>query len=407
MPVASPQCAGANERITRLPIYLDHAATTPVDPRVAAVMAPYWSETYGNPSSIYRLARESRRAVDEARDTVAELLGARNTEFLFTSGGSESDNAAIKGVAFAPGLRGHIVTTRIEHHAVLHACEFLEKLGMRVTYLSTDEHGRVDPDAVGRAIESDTVLVSVMFANNEIGTIEPIAEIARVTRRKKVPLHVDGVQAAGYLDLDVDRLDIDLLSLSGHKFYGPKGAGVLYIRRGTVCWPLIHGGGQERGRRAGTENVAGIVGLAEAFRLAVAERSERARQVLALRDRAIAGMRELVPNTYLTGHPQDRLPNLASFCFAGVSGESLLLALDQRGIMVSTGSACTSGSLDPSHVLTALNLPDELANGSLRLSFGNENSGADVDKVIAILPPLIRRLRDGTPDAGSLPADSS
>ena len=406
MPVVQPQPMAKPVVNCNPAIYFDHAATTPIDPRVLEAMAPFWSEIYGNPSSIYRVARDSRRAVDEARDSVAERLGAKSSEIVFTASGSESDNAAIKGVAFAHGGRGHIITTQIEHHAVLRTCEFLEKTGHRVTYLSTDQYGRIDPDAVGRAIESDTMIVSVMLANNEIGTIEPISEIARVTAKKRVPLHVDAVQAAGYLPLEVDRRGIDLLSLSGHKFCGPKGTGVLYIRRGTPCWPLIHGGGQERGRRAGTENVAGIVGLAEALRLAQEEQSERVHRVTALRDRTIAGILTAIPDSYLTGHPRERLPNLASFCFAGVSGESLLLALDQRGIMVSTGSACTSGSLDPSHVLLALKLPVDLANGSLRISFGYENTAAEVEKVLTILPPLIRSLRDNSPAAGSLPANT-
>ncbi len=387
-------------------IYLDHAATTPLDPRVAEAMLPFWTETYGNPSSIYRAARDSRRSLDAARDSVAELLGAKNTEVIFTSGGSESDNAAIKGVAFAHRGSGHVITTRIEHHAVLNSVEFLEKIGYRATYLPTDEFGRVDPDAVGRAIEADTILVSVMLANNEIGTIEPISDIARVTRARRIPLHVDAVQAGGFLELDVDRLGVDLLSLSGHKFHGPKGTGVLYLRRGTSCWPLIHGGGQERGRRAGTENVAGIVGFAEAFRLAREELNERVRHVTSLRDRIIRGILDHIPDAYLTGHSVDRLPNLASFCFAGVSGESLLLALDLRGIMVSTGSACTSGSLDPSHVLLALNLPVELTQGSLRISLGHRNTGEEVDRLLATLPPVIKSLRENSVNAGLTPVNS-
>ena len=375
-------------------IYLDHAATTPLDPRVEAAMQPFGSDKFGNPSSMYLLARESRRSIDAARDLVADLLGARNTEILFTSGGSESDNAAMKGVAFAHHGRGHIVTTQIEHHAVLRSAEFLETLGCRVTYLQTDEFGRVGPDDVARAIQPDTILVSVMLANNEIGTIEPISEISTVTRARRVPLHVDAVQAAGFLDLDVDRLGADLLSLSGHKFNGPKGVGILYIRRGTNCWPLLHGGGQERGRRAGTENVAGIVGFSEALRFAAEERSERVGRVTALRDRVIRGILEKIPNTLLTGHPIDRLPNLASFCFAEISGESLLLALDSRGIMVSTGSACTSGSLEPSHVLLAIHVPNDFVPGSLRVSMGYRNTDEEIERFLGTLPSVIQRLRE-------------
>jgi cysteine desulfurase len=374
--------------------YFDHAATTPVDLRVVAAMVPYFSETYGNPSSMYRLAREARHAVDGARDAVAEILGARSAEVVFTASGSESDNAAIKGVAFAHRGRGHLVTSPVEHHAVLNSVAFLEKLGYETTLVSVDRHGRVDPDAVGRAIRDDTILVSIMYANNEVGTIQPIEEIARVTRARRVPFHVDAVQAGGALDLTVDRLGVDLLSLSGHKFHGPKGVGVLYVRRGTVCWPTIHGGGQERGRRAGTENVAGIVGLAIALELAQSDREARNAHVAALRDRLIEETLRAVPGAFLTGHPSQRLPNLASFCFEGVNGESLMLALDHHGVMASTGSACTSGSLEPSHVLLALGLDAKLAAGSLRLSLGRGNTDAEVDRLLALLPDLIRRLRE-------------
>jgi cysteine desulfurase len=381
--------------MTDLVTYFDHAATTPIDPRVLEAMLPYLQDVFGNPSSVYRSARDARRALDDARDSVAEVLGARPGEVIFTSSGSESDNLALKGVAFAHHADGgHIITSRIEHHAVLHTGEFLEKLGFQVTYLAVDQHGLVDPDSVGRAIRSDTILVSIMYANNEIGTIQPIEDIARITRARHVPLHVDAVQAAGSLDLSVDRLGVDLLSLSGHKFYGPKGVGALYIRRGTVCWPLIHGGGQERGRRAGTENVAGIVGFAAALGLAHDERDTRNRHVRRLRDRIIDGVLHDIPGARLNGHPDRRLANNASFCFDSVSGESLLLALDQHGIMASTGSACTSGSLEPSHVLLALGLPPETAAGSLRISLGKDNTDAEVDRLLILLPGLIARLRD-------------
>ncbi len=389
-------------------IYFDHAATTPLDPRVRDAMMPYLDDVYGNPSSIYRIAREARRAVDEARDTVAEVLGARAAEIIFTASGSESDNLALKGVAFAHVRQGgHIITSQIEHHAVLHTAEFLEKLGFRVTYLPVDQHGLIDPDAVGRAIQDDTILVSIMYANNEIGTIEPIEEIARITKRRRIPFHVDGVQAAGSLDLSVDRLGVDLLTLSGHKLYGPKGTGALYVRRGTVCWPLIHGGGQERGRRAGTENVAGIVGFATALRLAAEERASRSQHAVALRDQLIGGVLSSVPGSRLNGHPTQRLATNASFCFEGVSGESLLLALDQLGIMVSTGSACTSGSLEPSHVLLALGLPPTLAMGSLRISLGKDNTPAEVHRFLELLPDVIARLRAIESSESMLPVDVS
>jgi cysteine desulfurase len=383
-------------------VYLDYAATTPLDARVLAVMTPYLTDVYGNPSSMYRLARDSRRALDSARDHVAECLGASSAEILFTSGGSESDNAALKGVAFAHRLRGHVVTTQIEHHAVLNAAEFLERLGMDVTYVTPDASGTIDPDAVGRAITADTVLVSVMHANNEVGTIQPIEEIGHITRAKRVPLHVDAVQTAGAQDISVDQLGVDLLSLSAHKFYGPKGVGALYIRRGTTCWPLVHGGGQERGRRAGTENVAGIVGLAEALSLAVGDARSRAEHLSALRDRVIDRVRRII-GARLTGHPERRLPNNASFVFEGLSGESLLLALDRRGIMVSTGSACTSGSLEPSHVLRAIGLPDELSRGSLRVTVGSRTTEADIDRFLTELVPILERLHE-TEGPPTLPA---
>lgn len=393
-PGAAPCTAGRVSSRSNQIIYFDHAATTPLDPRVFEAMRPYLGENFGNPSSMYRHARLARRGLDDARAEVAEILGARPAEVIFTGSGSESDNFALKGVAFAhQGQGGHIITSRIEHHAVLHTVEFLERLGYRVTALPVDQHGLVDPDAVGRAMQPDTILVSIMIANNEIGTIEPIEEIARIARARKVPVHADAVQAAGARDLSVDRLGVDLLSLAGHKFYGPKGTGVLYIRRGTVCWPLIHGGGQERGRRAGTENVAGIVGLATALRLAQDERDARNRHSARLRDRIIDGVLRTIPDARLTGHPTQRLSNNASFCFPGVSGESLLLALDQHEIMASTGSACTSGSLEPSHVLIALGLPADLAAGSLRVTLGKDNTDAEVDEFLRLLPDLIARLR--------------
>ncbi len=383
---------------TQPAIYLDHAATTPVRPEVLAAMLPYWTDRAGNPSSVYQAGREARRAIDTAREEVSAVLGARPQEIIFTSGGTESDNAAIKGVALASRARGnHIITTKIEHHAVLHTCEWLEQFGFETTYVSVDRHGLVDPADVAAAITEKTVLISVMYANNEIGTIEPLAEIARVARGRKIPFHTDAVQAAGALDLGVNRLGVDLLSLSGHKFYGPKGVGVLYVRSGTRWQPQQQGGAQERNRRAGTENTAGIVGLATALRLAYADLPAANVHLQGLRDRLIAGVLGSIPRCELTGHPTQRLPNNASFAFHHVEGESILLSLDMKGIFASSGSACTSGALEPSHVIAALGLPPELARGSLRLTVGRENTPAEIDRVLAELTPAIAALQAMSP----------
>ncbi len=380
-------------------IYLDHAATTAVDPRVVEAMLPYFSQHYGNPSSVYRMAEASRLALAEARDTVAEILHARPTEILFTSCGTESDNLALRGVAWAQRQRGrHIITTAIEHHAVGNTCAQLEReFGFRVTYLPVDRWGVVDPDAVGRAITPETILISVMYANNEVGTIEPIAEIGRIARAKGIPFHTDAVQAAGQLDLDVERLNVDLLSLSGHKFYAPKGVGVLYVRQGTPLLPMQTGGGQERGRRAGTENVPYIVGLATALELAYEHLDAESRRLVALRDRLIQGIVQHIPDAYLTGHPTQRLANHASFVFQGVEGEAILLHLDAAGIAASSGSACSAGEEGPSHVLTAMGLDPALARGSLRLTLGRENTAQDVEEVLAVLPEIVQRLRAISP----------
>jgi cysteine desulfurase len=376
------------------PIYLDHAATTPVRPEVLEAMLPYFGEKFGNPSSIYSLARASRRALDNARDTVADSLGCKASEIVFTSGGTEADNLAIQGVALANRARGnHIVTSRIEHHAVLHTCQYLEKLGFDVTYLDVDHTGIVDVASVERALRPETILVTVMHANNEIGTIQPISEISHVTRARGVPFHTDAVQAAGALDLNVSRLGVDLLSISAHKLYGPKGAGALYVRRGVTYWPQLLGGGQERGRRSGTENVPGIVGLATALRLAYEHLDANNAYVAALRDRLVEGITSRVDKVRLSGHPTRRLPNNASFLFEGVEGESLLLSLDAAGIFASSGSACTSGSLEPSHVLTALGYPAESSHGSLRLTTGLDNVPEHVDRTIAVLGDAIAKLR--------------
>lgn len=374
-------------------IYLDHAATTALDRRVLEAMIPYFTTEYGNASSIYTLGRHAMQAIDGAREQVADILNCRPTEVIFTGGGSESDNLAIKGLAFTAQKKGkHLITTPIEHHAVLHTCHYLERFGFNTTYLPVDRYGRVDPDEVARAITDQTILVSVMYANNEVGTIEPIAEIGRICRARKVAFHVDAVQAAGSLPLDVTALNVDLLSLSAHKFYGPKGVGMLYQRQGVRLLPQLQGGSQERGKRAGTENVAGIVGAATALRLAYEDLPETQPRIQALRDRLIAGVLEL-PGSALSGHPSERLPNNASFVFAGIEGESILLSLDLLGFAASTGSACTSGSVDPSHVLLAMGFPEEQLRGSLRLTLGKENTAEDVEAFLTALPGILAKLR--------------
>ena len=374
-------------------VYLDHAATTALDPRVLDVMLPYLQSEYGNASSIYTLGRHAMQAVDSSREQVAEILNCRPTEIAFVGSGSESDNLAIKGIAFASQKKGqHLITSSIEHHAVLHTCHFLDRFGFKTTYLPVDSYGLINPEDVERAITDQTVLVSLMMANNEVGTIEPIAEIGRICRARKVPFHVDAVQAGGALPIDVSALNVDLLSLSAHKFYGPKGTGILYVRQGMRILPQMQGGSQERGRRAGTENVAGIVGAAEALRLAYEAINERNTQLRSLRDRLISGVLQ-IPRSQLTGHPTQRLSNNASFCFEGVEGESILLNLDLLGIAASSGSACTSGSVEPSHVLVAMGLAPEWSHGSLRLTVGRENTVEDVEKVLAILSGVIEKLR--------------
>jgi cysteine desulfurase len=374
-------------------IYLDHAATTALDARVLDAMLPYFTTEYGNASSIYTLGRHAMQAIDGAREQVAEILNCRPTEISFMGCGSESDNLAIKGIAFTSQKKGnHIVTTPIEHHAVLHTCQYLERFGFKTTYVPVDSYARVNPDDVERAITDQTVLVSVMYANNEVGTIEPVAEIGRICRARKIPFHIDAVQAGGSLPVDVVALNADLLSLSAHKFYGPKGVGILYARQGMRLLPQLQGGSQERGRRAGTENVAGIVGAATALRLAYEELPQVMPRIIALRDRLIEGLLT-IPGSFLTGHPTERLPNNASFCFEGVEGESILLNLDLLGVAASTGSACTSGSVDPSHVLLAMGLPPEIAHGSLRLTLGKGNTGADVDAMLVSVPGIIEKLR--------------
>ena len=382
-------------------VYLDHAATTYVKPEVMEAMKPYFSDIFGNPSSIHAYAREAKKGMDLAREQVAQALhAAKVNEVYFTSGGSESDNWALKGVAEAQGNKGkHIVTTQIEHHAILHTCEFLEKHGYEVTYLPVDEQGFVTPEQVEQAIRPDTILVSVMFANNEIGTIQPIEQIGKVCHDKGVTFHTDAVQAFGSVPIDVQAMHIDLLSLSGHKIYGPKGVGALYIRNGVKVAPFLHGGAQERGRRATTENVPGIVGLGKAAELAAAHLHENEIRLRSMRDRLVQGVLKAIPYTRYNG-PTDgerRLPNNANFCFRYIEGEALLLMLDRQGIAGSSGSACTSGSLDPSHVLLAIGLPHEIAHGSLRLTLGACTTEEEVDYVLEKLPPIVQRLREMSP----------
>jgi len=380
-------------------IYLDHAATTAVDPRVVEAMLPYFTEKYGNASSIYAKGREAQQSMESARQTMASILHADAKEIIFTGCGSESDNLAIRGVGFASRDKGnHIITTSIEHHAISHTCEQLHrKFGFEITYLPVDKHGVVDPDDVGRAITDKTVLITIMYANNEVGTIEPIAEIGKIARAKGIPFHTDAVQAGGTLDLDVNKLNVDLLSLSAHKFYGPKGVGVLFQRRNTPLLPMQTGGGHERGRRAGTENVPYIVGLATALQLAYEHRAANNARIAALRDRLVNGVLGTIPDCHLNGHPTNRLPNNANFAFSGIEGESIVLNLDLMGIAASSGSACSSASMQPSHVLVALGLPAELCHGSLRLSLGNDNTEEDVDHVLSVLPGIVGKLRAMSP----------
>jgi cysteine desulfurase len=379
-------------------VYMDHAATTPVKPDVIEAMLPYFSEKFGNPSSLYALARDSKEAVEHARAQVAAAIGASPDEIFFTAGGSESDNWAIKGTAFANRKKGdHIITSAIEHHAVLHTCEYLEKQGFSVTYLPVDRYGLVDPADVEAAITERTILVTVMAANNEIGTLQPIREIGRIARAHGVPFHTDAVQAVGAVKIDVKADNIDMLSLSGHKFYGPKGIGALYVRKGTRLDSLVHGGGQERQRRAGTENLPGIVGLGKAIEMATADIEGHAAHIAAMRDRLRDGILAAIPDTILNGHPTERLPNNLNVSFRYIEGESVLLMLDAHGICASTGSACSSASLEPSHVLLAIGLPHETAHGSLRLTLGDLTTDEDVDHVLEVLPKVVERLRSMSP----------
>lgn len=379
-------------------IYLDHAATTPLDPAVLAAMQPYFTELFYNPSSRYAPAEANKRTLEAAREMCAAVLNARPGEIIFTSGGSESDNLALKGVIAGWKSEGqerrHLITTPVEHHAVLYAAKNLEEQGYEVTYLPVDRTGRVDPAEVERAIRPDTALISIMTANNEIGTLQPIAEIGQIARRYGIPFHTDAVQAAEALDLDVEALQVDLLSLSAHKFYGPRGAGLLYVRRGTPFASQIQGGEQERNRRAGTENLPGIVGLATALRLAYQSMEENNQRLIALRDKLIAGICERVPGAILTGAEAAlRLPNHASFCFRDIYGETILLSLEERGILCSSGSACAAGSTEPSHVLTAIGIDEELARTAVRFTLGRATTEAEIDYVLRVLPEVLESLR--------------
>ncbi len=379
-------------------IYLDYSATTPMKQEVLNEILPYFTEKFGNPSSIHSFGREAKQAVDVARDRIAKAIGAKQDEIFFTGGGSEADNWAIKGIAYANKNKGnHIITTKIEHHAVLHTCEYLEKNGFEVTYLDVDEYGMIDIEQLKNAMTDRTILITLMFGNNEIGTIQPIKEIGALAKEKKIYFHTDAVQAFGNVKIDVNDLNIDLMSISAHKIYGPKGVGALYIRKGVKINQLIHGGAQERRRRAGTENLPGIVGFGKAAELAVENLDAHIVHTSTLRDRLVKGIMETVDYVKINGHPIHRLPGNANFAFEFIEGESLLLSLDMLGISGSSGSACTSGSLDPSHVLMAIGLTHEIAHGSLRLTIGDFTKEEEIDYVIAQLPKVVDRLRQMSP----------
>lgn len=378
-------------------VYMDHAATTPVDPRVVDAMEPYFSEKYGNPSSLYTVGQEAREAVEEAREKVAKLLNGATGSVIFTSGGTESNNLALKGVAFANRKKGrHIITTKIEHHAILEPCEWLAKQGFDVTYLPVDKYGLVSPGSLEDALRKDTILVSIMHANNEIGTIEPIKELAGIVKDHGAYFHTDAVQTYGKIPVDVQEMNVDLLSISSHKIYGPKGVGALYVRRGVRIDPLLHGGGHEFRKRSGTENVPGIVGLGKAAEIAGKEMDREAKKLTKLRDRLIKGALA-IENSRLNGHPTKRLPNNANLVFFFVEGESLILELDFYGISANTGSACSSKTLEPSHVLSAIGLKPEETHGSLRLTLGRQNTKEEVDYVLEVLPKVVGRLRQISP----------
>ncbi len=379
-------------------IYFDNAATTPVRKEVYDEILPYFMQYYGNASSVYTIARESKKALEKARQQVAKALNADTEEIYFTAGGSESDNFALKGIAEAMQKKGkHIITTQIEHHAILHTCEYLQQRGFEITYLPVDEYGKIRLEDLEKAIRKDTILISVMFANNEIGTIQPIKQIGEIARQKGIYFHTDAVQAVGHVKIDVKEMNIDLLSLSGHKLCAPKGIGAIYIKKGVAIQPFIHGGAQEKKRRAGTENIAGIVGLGKAIELANEEIEENTKKLVFLRDKLINGILENIPYSKLNGHPTNRLPGNCNISFDFIEGEAMLLLLDSKGIAASSGSACTSGSLDPSHVLLAIGLPHEKAHGSLRMTLEHYNTEQEVDTVLKELPMIVSKLRDMSP----------
>ncbi len=401
MPAAYEKTKNKQEErrnIMKQMIYLDNAATTKTRPEVVEAMLPYFTEFYGNPSSVYGFSEESKKAISHTREVIAASLGVKPNEIYFTAGGSEADNWAIKATAEAYQDKGrHIITTKIEHHAVLHTCQYLETRGFEVTYLDVDENGLVSPEQVEKAIRPDTILISIMFANNEIGTIEPIAEIGKIARAHGVLFHTDAVQAYAHVPINADECSIDMLSASGHKFNGPKGIGFLYIRKGVKSRSFIHGGAQERKRRAGTENVPGIAGMGKAVELAMADMKERAEKETELRDYLMDKVMATVPYTRINGDREKRLPNNINFAFQFIEGESLLIMLDMEGICGSSGSACTSGSLDPSHVLLAIGLPHEIAHGSLRLTLSEENTKEEMDYVAEKIRQIVERLRSMSP----------
>ncbi len=390
-------------------IYLDYAATTPVDPKILKIMEPYFSKKYGNPSSLHTWGEEGKKAIEKTREQVAKALGCKKDEIIFTSCATESNNLAIKGTIFGhrlkypQGRKPHIITSAIEHHCVLHTCEYLEKFGFSVTYLPVSKEGVVDSKDVKKAIRKDTILISIMYANNEIGTIQPISEIGKIIkkensrRKNSIYFHTDAVQAINYLDCNVKKLGVDLLSLTGHKFYASKGVGVLYVRKGTPLLPQQQGGGHERNMRAGTENVPGIIGFGEAIKQATSNRQQETRRLTKLRDKLIDGVMQNIPDVILSGSKIERLPNNINFCFKNAEGESLVLKLDKKGIAGSTGSACTSASLEPSHVLLACGISQGLAHGSLRLSLGRGTGEKDIDYVLEVLPKVIKDLRKMSP----------
>jgi cysteine desulfurase len=379
-------------------IYLDHAATTPTHPEVVQAMLPYFTDAFGNPSSPYSLGQEAKAAVEEARDKIAHLIGAQSEEVIFTSGGTEADNFAIKGVAYANQHKGnHIITTSIEHHAVLKSCKFLEKQGFRVTCLSVDKYGLIDPEDVKKTITDKTILISVMHANNEVGTIEPIVEIGEIAKEKEIYFHTDAVQTVGHIPVNVGELGVDLLAMSAHKLYGSKGIGALYIRKGTRITPFMHGGGQERGRRASTENVPAIVGFGTAAEIAQREIDREVKSLVSMRDKLIQGLFERITQIHLNGHPSQRLPGNVNVSIEFVEGESILISLDLEGIVASSGSACSSNALEPSHVLVALGLPGELARCSMRFSLGRGTTEEEIERVLEVLPRIVTKLRSISP----------